>query len=125
MKLRSRIALSSLMLGAVALGLGQGSANAQMMVGESTVAADCATHNDAVNAARSAKGGNRTDPHELSQAKVNSMEAAFAKAAAAKGYTKNSQGKFVDSSTARKPGRGTVAFAATTVSVYWHAMTDA
>jgi len=113
------------MLGAAALGLGQGSALAQPMAGESTVAADCATHTDATNTARAAKGGNRTDPHELSQAKVSQMEAAFAKAAAAKGFTKNSQGKFVDSSTARKPGGGgTAAFAPTTVSVYWHVITN-
>ena len=87
MKLRSRIALSSLMLGAVALGLGQGSAVAQPMAGESTVAADCATHTDAVNSARSAKGGNRKDGNELTAAQANRMEASLAKAMAAKGYT--------------------------------------
>ena len=121
MKLRSRIALSSLMLGAVALGLGQGSAVAQPMAGLNTVAADCATHTDAVNTARSAKGGNRTDPHEFSQAQVNSFEAAFKKAAAAKGLTTNAQGKLAKSSADK---RGTAAFAATSVDVYWHVITN-
>src|SRR5690242_8851617 len=123
MKLRSRIALSSLMLGGLALGLGQGSALAQPMAGESTVAADCATHTDAVNAARSAKGGNRTDPHELSQAQVDRMEAAFRSAAAAKGLTPAANGKLTRTADTRKPG-STQAFAATTVSVYWHVITN-
>jgi hypothetical protein len=124
MKLRSRIALTSLMLGAVALGLGQGSAVAQPMAGESTVAAECVTHTDAVNTARSAKGGNRTDPHELSTAQVAAFEAAFARTAAAKGLTKNAQGKYVDSSSARKPGGPSGAFATTAVDVYWHVITN-
>jgi hypothetical protein len=123
MKLRSRIALSSLMLGAVALGLGQGSAVAQPMAGESTVAADCATHTDAVNTARSAKGGNRADPHEFSQAQVDRMEAAYRSAAAAKGLAPAANGKLTRSSDARKPG-APQAFAATTVSVYWHVITN-
>lgn len=123
MKLRSRIALSSLMLGAVALGLGQGSAVAQPMAGESTVAADCATHTDAVNTARSAQGGNRADPHEFSQAQVDRMEAAYRSAAAAKGLTPAASGKLVKSSETRKPAP-TPAFAATTVSVYWHVITN-
>jgi hypothetical protein len=91
------------MLGAVALGLGQGSAVAQPMAGESTVAADCATHTDPVNTARSAKGGNRVDPHEFSQAQVDRMEAAFRSAAAAKGLTTTASGKLAKSSEARKP----------------------
>ena len=78
MKLRSRIALSSLLLGAAALGLGQGSATAQPMAGESTVAAECSTHHDSVNSARSAQGGNRQDGNELSPAQAKAMEAALA-----------------------------------------------
>src|SRR5690242_8378921 len=102
MKLRSRIALSSLLLGAAALGLGQGSATAQPMAGESTVAAEC---------------GNRQDGNELSPAQAKSMEAGLAKAMAAKGYTKAANG------SARKPGGGG-AFAATTVRVYVHVITS-
>jgi Pregnancy-associated plasma protein-A len=124
MKPRSRLALSSLVLAAAALGLGQGSALAQPMAGESTVAADCETHTDEVNTARSAKGGNRTDPHEFTAAQVKAIEASAAKAAAAKGLTKNAQGKLVDASSARKPGGGTAAFAGATVDVYWHVITN-
>ncbi|GAA2739039.1 zinc metalloprotease [Pedococcus aerophilus] len=117
MKLRSRIALSSLMLGAVALGLGQGSATAQPMAGETSVAAECATHTDSVNSARTAEGGNRKDGNELSPAQAKAMEAGLAKAMAAKGYSKASNG------SARKPGGGS-AFAATNISVYFHVITD-
>ena len=117
MKLRSRTALTSLLLGAAALGLGQASASAQPMAGESTVAAECATHTDATNAARSAQGGNRQDGNELTAAQARSYEAAFAKALAAKGYTKAANG------TARKPGGG-AAFAATQVKVYFHIITS-
>ncbi|GAB3435335.1 zinc metalloprotease [Phycicoccus ginsengisoli] len=117
MKLRSRLALSSLVLGAAALALGQGSALAQPMAGESTVAAECATHSDPVNAARSAQGGNRKDGNELSAAQVRAYEDAFARAMAAKGYTKNANG------SARKPGGGG-AFSATTVNVYVHVITS-
>ena len=118
MKLRSRIALSALVLGAAALGLGQGSALAQPMAGESTVAADCATHSDRVNAARSAKGGNRKDGNELSAAQARAMEASLAKAMAAKGYTKAPDG------SARKPGGGGAFTNPTYVNVYFHVITS-
>ena len=76
MKLRSRIALSSLMLGAVALGLGQGHRDTQPMAGEATVAADCATHTDAVNTARSRQGWQPQGPARVQPAQVKAMEAA-------------------------------------------------
>ena len=117
MLLRSRIALSTLVLGAAALGLGQGSAVAQPMAGESTVAADCATHTDSVNAARSAQGGNRKDGNELSAAQAKAMEASLAKAMAAKGYTKAPNG------SVRKPGGGTP-FTSAAVNVYFHVITS-
>jgi hypothetical protein len=116
MKLRSRIALSSLVLGAAALGLGQGTATAQPMAGESTVAAECTTHTDAVNSARSAQGGNRKDGNELTAAQARAYEASFAKALAAKGYTKAANG------SAKKPGGG--AFVPTTINVYFHVITS-
>jgi hypothetical protein len=105
------------MLGAVALGLGQGSAQAQQMAGEDTVAADCATHTDAVNSARSAQGGNRKDGNELSAAQARAMEASLTKAMAAKGYSTSANG------SARKPGGGG-AFAPTSVNVYFHVITS-
>ena len=117
MKLRSRIAVSSLVFGAAALGLGQGSATAQPMAGETSVAAECATHSDTVNSARAAKGGNRKDGNELSSAQAKALEASLAKAMEAKGYSKGANG------AARKPGGGG-AFAATRVSVYVHVITS-
>jgi hypothetical protein len=105
------------MLGAVALGLGQASAQAQPMAGENTVAADCVTHSDSVNSARAAQGGNRKDGNELSAAQAKAMEASLAKAMAAKGYTTAANG------SARKPG-GPAAFAATSVKVYFHVITS-
>ncbi len=117
MHLPSRLAVSTLLLGAVALGLGQGSASAVTMAGESTVAAECTTHTDAVNAGRAAAGGNRKDGNELTAAQAKALEAGFAKAMAAKGYTTAANG------TALKLGGGS-AFAATTVKVYFHVITD-
>lgn len=117
MKLRSRTALSSLMLGALALGLGQGSATAQPMAGENTVTAECATHTDSVNSARTAQGGNRKDGNEPSPAQVKAMETDLVRAMEAKGYSKAPNG------SARKPGGGS-AFAATSVNVYFHVITS-
>ena len=117
MHLRSRWAVSSLLLGAAALGLGQGTASAVTMAGESSVTADCVTHSDDVNAGRAAAGGNRKDGNELSAAQAKAFEAGFAKALAAKGYTKAPDG------SARKLG-GSSAFAATAVKVYFHVITD-
>ncbi len=117
MHLRPRLALSSLLLGAAALGLGQGTASAVTMAGESTVAAECATHTDEVNAGRATGGGNRKDGNELTAAQVRAFEASFAKAMAAKGYSKAPNG------SARTPGAAG-AFASATVKVYFHVITD-
>ena len=114
---RSRIALTSLVLAAAALGLGQGSATAQPMAGEATVAAECTTHTDALNAGRAAAGGNRHDGNELTPAQARAFEAGFAKALAAKGYSAAANG------SARKPGGG-AAFQATRVNVYVHVITS-
>jgi hypothetical protein len=122
MKPCSRIALTALALGALALGLGPGSATARPMAGEHTVAADCETHSDVTNTARAAKGGNRTDPHELSRAQVTAFEAAFRQAAAAKGLATNSRGQLAAASGATRAA--TAAFTATTVNVYWHVITN-
>jgi hypothetical protein len=111
------MALSSLLLGAAALGLGQAAATAQPMAGVDRAAAECVTHTDSVNSARSAAGGNRKDGNELSAAQAKAMEAQLAKAMAAKGYTKRPDG------SVRKPGGG-VAFAPVVVNVYFHIITN-
>jgi hypothetical protein len=116
MMLRSRVALSSLLLGAAALALGQGSAAAIPTAGD-TVAADCVTHTDPVNEARSATGGNRKDGNELTAAQARAFEAGFAKALAAKGYTKNARGSAVTAS-------GAAAFTTATIRVYVHVITS-
>ena len=117
MKLRSRLALSSILLGAATLGLGQAGATAQQMAGLDTVAPECITHIDEVNSARSAQGGNRKDGNELSPEQVKAFEAGFAKAMAAKGLKKSPRGNAVTAS-------GASAFAATTINVYFHVITD-
>jgi Pregnancy-associated plasma protein-A len=115
--LRSRTALPSMVLGAAALGLGPSSALAQPMAGEASVAADCATHTDAV-------GGRGTghldrDTNSLTPATAAAMEAELSKVLSAKGLTRNADGKVVRA----KPGGGTQ-FASPTVNVYWHVITD-
>ena len=115
--LRSRLVLSSMVLAAAALGLGQSTAMAQPMAGESTVAAECATHSDSVNLGRAAQGGNRKDANELTADQARAMETSLGRAMAAKGLQKAPNG------TARTAA-GTAAFAATTVNVYFHVITD-
>ena len=117
MKIRTRIALSSLLLGAAALSLGQAGASAVTIAGGSSVTPECTTHTDTVNSARAAAGHNRADGNELTAAQAKALEASFAKAMAAKGYTKAANG------SARKPGGGG-AFATATVKVYFHVITS-
>ncbi len=116
MTARTRLALSALLLAAAGLAVPAG-AQAVTMAGTDRVAADCVTHTDSVNAGRAAAGDNRKDPHELTAAQTKAMEADLSRALAAKGYTKGANGE------ARKPGGGG-AFAAATVNVYWHVITD-
>ncbi|SES09155.1 Pregnancy-associated plasma protein-A [Pedococcus cremeus] len=116
MSARARLALSALLLAAAGVAAPAG-AQAVTMAGTDSVAPECATHTDSVNAGRAAAGGNRKDPHELTAAQTRAMEADLSRALAAKGYTKAPNGE------ARKPGGGG-AFAAATVKVYWHVITD-
>lgn len=116
MSARSRIALTSLLLGAAALSV-PASASAVTMAGDTTVAADCVTHTDDVNTARAKAGGNRHDGNEVSAEQATSMELDFTRAMASKGYVKGSNG------SARKPGGGS-AFAWAAVKVYFHVITD-
>jgi len=78
----------------------------------------CVAHDDPVNTARVAKGGNRKDGNELTSAQVAQREALVASGLKHKGLTTNAKGQ------AAKPGSGTPAFAATTVDVYWHVISD-
>lgn len=116
MSARSRIALTSLLLGAAALSV-PASASAVTMAGDTTVAADCVTHTDDVNTARAKAGGNRHDGNEVAAEQARSMELDFTRAMASKGYVKGSNG------SARKPGGGS-AFAGAAVKVYFHVITD-
>ena len=116
MSARTRLALSALLLAAAGVAAPAG-AQAVTMAGTDSVAPECATHTDSVNAGRAAAGGNRKDPHELTAAQTRAMEADLSRALAAKGYTKAPNGE------ARKPGGGG-AFAAASVKVYWHVITD-
>jgi hypothetical protein len=118
MKLRPRLALSALTLAGLAVALGSGTAQAQPLAGATGAAAECVTHDDATNAARAARGGNRADPHQFTNAQTRAMEAAFAKAAAAKGLKLDSTGRMV------KQNGTTASTAAATIPVYWHVITN-
>jgi hypothetical protein len=117
MTARSRLALTALLLAAAGLAAPAAGAQAVTMAGTDTVAPDCVTHTDSTTAGRAAAGNGRKDPHELTATQTRTMEADLARALTAKGYTKGSNGE------AKKPGGG-AAFAATTVNVYWHVVTD-
>ncbi len=66
--------------------------------------------------------GTSKDPHELTDAQVRANEAALTKALASKGYSRDSSGRLVK---AGAKGQAVVApFAATTVNVYWHTITN-
>ena len=119
MKLRPRLALSALALTGLAVALGSSTAQAQPLAAATGAAATCVTNDDATNAARAAKGGNRTDPHQFTDAQTKAMEAAFAKAAKAKGLSQDSQGRLVT-----KDGRLAKRTVATSIPVYWHVITN-
>jgi hypothetical protein len=116
MTARSRLALTALLMAAAGLAAPAG-AQAVTMAGTDSVSPDCLTHTDSLGAGRVAAGKGRKDPHELTAAQTKAMEADLARALSAKGYTKGAKGE------AKKP-RGGGAFAATTVKVYWHVITD-
>jgi hypothetical protein len=113
MTLRTRLGLTSLVLAAFALGLGQSSASAVTTAGLDRVGADCATHTDPVNLARAARGGNRSDGNELTAAQARAFEAGFTSALRAKGYGTAANGS-------ARTAAGTAAFTPATVRVYLH-----
>jgi len=108
--------LAATVLTAAGLGFGASSASAVTMAGDRSVAAECATDaaSDSVVAGRSPRA---KDPHDVSPAQAKAMEAQLDKALSAKGMSRTSSGE------ARKPGGG-AAFAATTIKVNWHTITD-
>lgn len=82
--------------------------------------AECVTHTDETNLARAASGGNRKDGNEISPAQAAAMEREMTRIIAAKGLTRNAQGKVV---TKGKPGGGGT-FTPTTINVYFHVITS-
>ncbi|WP_427383479.1 zinc metalloprotease [Janibacter sp. G56] len=119
---RKALATSSILLALVGFGATSAPASAQVAPTDAPAAAACETHDEAGSFARTARGGNRVDPHELSQAQVDRMEAAFDKALAAKGLTIGSNGKVAEKG---KPGTGTPGtFVPATIAVHWHTITD-
>lgn len=105
--------LATLALGVVGLALPVTSASAQPMAGESSVTADCVTHESDGRADRGAK-----DTNELTTEQVRANESALARAMAAKGLTKNAKGQVVNGAT------GALAFSTPTVKVYFHVISD-
>lgn len=67
--------------------------------------------------ARVRNGAGAHDPNELTPAQIAAAESSFNAAASSKGFTKNSSGKLTKKT-------GTAAFAATTINVYFHVVTD-
>lgn len=119
MRSRPFSALAVAVLGAAGLALPVTSATAQPMAGVSSVEAECVTHTDEVGG-RHAEGATRFDPHELTAKQAASMNSRFERDMAAKGVDITSKGAVQKG----KPGSGGGAFAATTIPVYWHVITD-
>ncbi len=82
--------------------------------------AECVTHTDATNLARSAQGGNRRDGNELTAAQAAAMEREVARVMEAKGLTRNAKGQVVS----KKPGGGGGGTFTQEVSVYVHVITS-
>ena len=124
MKLRSRIALSSLMLGAVALGLGQGSAVAQPMAGR-------------VHGRRRLRDAHRRRQHRALRQGWQPRRPARVQPGPGRpdggrlphrrgrqGPDHHGQWQAGQRAPRRASPAPTPAFAATTVSVYWHVITN-
>ena len=110
---RAMTALAALALGVVGLTVPVTSASAQPMAGEAAVGAECVSRAPDARAAQGAK-----DTNELTETQVRANEAALGRALAAKGLTRNSRGQAARTSTS------TAAFAAATIPVYFHVITD-
>lgn len=113
--LRPAALISGLALCATALGLGPNSAVAQPTSADGP-AVECLTPTvkDALTVGRSSRA---KDPHDLTPAQANRLEATFTRALAAKGIT-SSTGK------AARTVTGAAAFTPTVVKVRWHTITN-
>jgi hypothetical protein len=110
MTARTLAAVAALVLGAVTIPAT--SATARPMAGESSVEADCVTHEGARGT------GQAKDTNELTAEQVRANEGALSRALAAKGLRKNAEGEAVSATT------GSTAFAATAIPVHFHVITD-
>ncbi len=124
MRTRSLTALAALTLGVAGALVPASASQARPIAGDGAASADCVTHDEVGGR----HAGGRFDPHELSAAEARANDAAMTKALAAKGYTTTSEGAAVSASAQRsaaaKGKKPTAAFAATTVDVYMHIITD-
>ncbi|QIM21368.1 zinc metalloprotease [Phycicoccus sp. HDW14] len=114
MRTRSLTALAALTLGVAGALVPATASQARPMTADTAASAQCETHSDAVGG-RHAKGPNRADPHELSDAEAAKLTARFERDMAAKGVGTAAR------TQARKPA---AAFAATVIPVHWHVITD-
>jgi hypothetical protein len=116
MPARSRLALTALLFAAAGLAAPAGTQAVPLGAADAP-SPGCVTHTDQLNSARSAAGGHRRDPHELTATQAAVLEADLARALAAKDHA----------TSARRPaGRSGVAaaFVATRIRVYFHVITD-
>lgn len=114
MRTRSLTAIAALTLGVAGALLPATASQARPLTADTSASAQCETHSDAVGG-RHAKGPNRADPHELSDAEAAKLTARFEKDMAAKGVSPSAR------TQAKKPA---AAFAATVIPVHWHVITD-
>jgi hypothetical protein len=116
MPARTRLALTALLLAAAVPAAPTG-AQAVPLGAADAASPGCVTHTDEVNTARSAAGGKRRDPHELTSAQTAAMEADLGRALAAKRHTTSARSQAGGSAAV-------AAFAATRIRVYVHVITD-
>lgn len=114
---RTLAAVAALVLGAVSIPAT--SASARPMAGEASVEAECITHDAAARGTGQAK-----DTNELTTEQVRANEAALGRALAGKGLATNAKGQAARTAAAAPTSTTSAAFAATTVNVYFHVITD-
>ncbi|MGL5853193.1 MAG: zinc metalloprotease [Phycicoccus sp.] len=112
MRLRSLAAVAALSLGAAVL-VAPLSASARVVGGDA--ASECVVHESSGRATPGAK-----DTNELTPAQAKANDAALTKTLAARGLSRDAKGRAV---AVGSTGTGT-AFAATTIDVYLHVITD-
>jgi hypothetical protein len=123
MPARPRLTLAALLLAAAGLVVPAGltdpaGAQAAPLGATDAQAPACVTHPDGATAGRSAAGGPRRDPHELTEAQTAALEADLARALAAKGHARSATDR------AERPASAVAAFAPTRIKVWFHVITD-